>query len=642
VSDAPARSGPSPDGIRRLELLLPGLVVALVAILSLRRLDNTDTWFHLSAGRWIVEHGSIPPTDTLSWTVRDHTWINVQWLFDVLMYGLYRLGGPSLLVIVSAIAYSATTALLLVNLRRYVGPITASLFGAWAVIISQSRFEIRPEMASYLLIQVILWLYATGRVPGRKRLWFLPVVMCLFANFHSLFIVGVVMIVCEVAGTLLSRIPLLPSGWRRPVDPRVRSQVVATGAAALAATVVNPFLLKGAVFPIVLMSELSGKQPFLRAIGELKPPFDNYFVTFSLRAYRVLFLFAVAVVAVTLLVTAVRGAAADVRAASGGRRSERRRRERQRDGRRERAAVSRPESTPAEERSPRALQVDLGDVAVLVGVGYLSLLARRNIALFAMAGGPPLASCLSVLAARIRPRASAAFLFARRAFAVFLAAALVAACWFVATNGYYRWNDELHETGLGILDNCFPIRAAAFMKEQKLPAPAFNDFTNGGYFTWAEPVPGGVYVDGRGEVYGVGFLGPYGYQVQHPDEWQVEMDRRGVQTASLFHWWPNHQALLRHLLGDSRWSVVYYDETTVVAVRRKGNEETIARAALAFLEGERKAAAPRLLEPKQSWQWQLARARGLTTYANLLSTMGRGEDARRLREELSRINLRRG
>jgi len=633
-------SDPPPPGnvISRLERLLPALVVALVAVLALRRLDNTDTWWHLAAGRWIVAHGSVPHNDSLSWTVRDHPWINVQWLFDVLMYGLYQLGGPSLIVIASAIAYSAATALLLVNLRRYVGPVPASLLAAWAVIISQSRFEIRPEMVSYLLIQVILWLYATGRVVGRKRLWFLPAVMCLFANFHSLFIVGAVVIACQMAGTLLSEVPLLPSGWRRPVDPRVRTQVLATGAAALAATIVNPFLLKGAVFPIVLMSELSGKLPFLRAIGELRRPFDNFFVTFSLRAYRIFFFFALAVLVAALLVTASRSVATGVRAAKGGRRAARRRLERA-EGRKR--AASRPIRSLLEEPLQPAPQVDLGDIAVLVGVGYLSLLARRNIALFAMAGGPPLASCLSVLAARMRVPVSTASVFARRALAVALALALIAACWFVASNGYYRWNNELHEFGLGVLGMCFPIRAAAFMKEQRLPGPLFNDFTNGGYFSWAEPIPGGVYVDGRGEVYGASFLGSYGYQVQRPTEWQAEMDRRGIQTASLFHWWPNHQALLRFLLSDRRWAVVYYDETTVVAVRWEGNVETIARAALAFLR-EREATERMLLEPTQSWQWQLARARGLTAYANLLATMGRFEEVRRLREQLARLNLRRG
>jgi hypothetical protein len=187
----------------------------------------------------------------------------------------------------------------------------------------------------------------------------------------------------------------------------------------------------------------------------------------------------------------------------------------------------------------------------------------------------------------------------------------------------------------------FPIRAAAFMKAQRLPRPLFNDFTNGGYFSWAEPIPGGVYVDGRVEVYGADFLARYGSQVQRPGEWQAEMDRRGIQTATLFHWWSNHQALLRFLLTDDRWAVVYYDETTVVAVRREGNTETIARASAAFVR-ERGTTERILLEPTRSWQWQIARARGLTAYANLLAAMGRFDEVRRLRKYLARLNLRRG
>src|SRR5258705_4868922 len=82
----------------------PGLVIALTAVLSLRRFDNTDTWWHLAAGRWIVQHRRIPSLDPLSFTAGDHPWVNVQWLFDVIIYGLHQLGGPKLLVIVSGLA----------------------------------------------------------------------------------------------------------------------------------------------------------------------------------------------------------------------------------------------------------------------------------------------------------------------------------------------------------------------------------------------------------------------------------------------------------------------------------------------------------------------------------------------------------
>jgi hypothetical protein len=644
VIEAPSEDGlaqPSAarDWFRRVERVLPVLVVALAAVLSLRRLDNTDTWWHLAAGRWIVTHGSVPATDPLSWTVRDHAWTNVQWLFDVLIYGLYRLGGPSLLVISAAVSYSAATALLLVNLRRHVGSVLAALLGAWAVVISQERFAIRPEMVSYLLLQVILWLYATGRVPGRKRLWFLPAVMCLFANCHSLFIVGEVVIVCQMAGVLLSDAPVLPPGWRRPVDPRVRSQVLATGAAAILATVVNPFGAKGALFPFVLISRINGDYPFFRTIGEFKRPFEGYFVTQSVRAYRLYFYFAVAVVLGALVLTAFRTSATGGGATKGARRADRRRRERGR-GRRE-VARSRPVRPPREGRPEPSLHVDLADIAVFVGVGYLSTLARRNMALFAMAAGPGVASCLSVLVSRIRAAAPQAAALARRAVAVVLAPALLAACWFVASNGFYRRNDEMHEFGLGAIQMYFPIRAAAFMKAQNLPGPLFNDFTTGGYLSWAQPIGGGVYVDGRTEVYDVDFLGPYIRQVQRPGEWQAEMDRRGVQTVCLFHWWPNHQALVRYLSRDGRWAVVYFDETSVIAVRREGNTDAIERAAAAFGQ-ERSKTEQMLLETPKSWQWQIARARGNRTYASLLAALGQSREARPFQEQFGRLNPRRG
>ena len=226
--------------------------------------------------------------------------------------------------------------------------------------------------------------------------------------------------------------------------------------------------------------------------------------------------------------------------------------------------------------------------------------------------------------------------YLERALAVALAPAILAAGWFVASNGFYKWNHELHECGLGVLDVMFPIRAAEFVKAQKLPTPLFNDFTNGGYLTWAEPLPGGVYVDGRGEVYDVDFLGPYMQYMGKPQEWQAEMDRRKVQTAFFFHWWPNHQALVHYLVQDSRWALVYYDETSIVLVRREGNDAVIARATAAF-PAELDTTQRMLLAPIHSWQWQVGRERGLSMYAALLNVMGNSAEATGIRTRLAEI-----
>ncbi len=93
---------------------------------AFRKLSDWDTWWHLAAGRWIATHGAIPATDTLSHTVRDHPWINLQWGFELGLYLLHARGGPPLLCLVGAILFSATVVLLLRTVRIHLG----SSFGA--------------------------------------------------------------------------------------------------------------------------------------------------------------------------------------------------------------------------------------------------------------------------------------------------------------------------------------------------------------------------------------------------------------------------------------------------------------------------------------------------------------------------------
>jgi hypothetical protein len=194
----------------------------------------------------------------------------------------------------------------------------------------------------------------------------------------------------------------------------------------------------------------------------------------------------------------------------------------------------------------------------------------------------------------------------------------------------------MHEFGLGTFDVRFPVRASAFAKAQRLPGPVFNDLSNGGYMTWDEPIPGGVYVDGRLEVYDAPFLDTYVKQVGQPQLWQAEMDKRGIQTVIFFHWWSNHRNLNRHLLTDQRWAVVYHDETSIVAVRRQGNDDAIARAQAAF-PAARAETERILLDPARGWQYPVGRARGLTTYASILSAMGQRTEAQRYQTRLNEL-----
>src|SRR5262249_33469918 len=153
-------------------------------------------------------------------------------------------------------------------------------------------------------------------------------------------------------------------------------------------------------------------------------PFEGYFVTLSITAYQVLFFFGVGVVALALVVAAFQRTPRVARGGPSAGRAARRR-----------TGAPPPPPPPPEAPARPLVHVDLADVAAFVGVAYLSLLARRNMALYAMGGAPCIAACLAVLAARLPDAVAAVLPALESALGAALAVVLVAGGWFVASNG---------------------------------------------------------------------------------------------------------------------------------------------------------------------------------------------------------------
>src|SRR6185312_4209953 len=105
----------------------------------------------------------------------------------------------------------------------------------------------------------------------------------------------------------------------------------------------------------------------------------------------------------------------------------------------------------------------------------------------------------------------------------------------VVTGAFYKYENASQEFGTGVIEGTFPIRAAALAKAAQLPAKLYNDMASGGYLAWADPIGGGVFVDGRLEVYDTPFLTDYVTAVADDARWQADADRYGIQTAIIFH-----------------------------------------------------------------------------------------------------------
>ena len=577
---------------RRLVDRLPSLAVLLAtAALAMRRLDDSDTWWHLASGRWIAANARVPVTDPFSYTVPDHAWINLQWFYDLALFWLWQLGGPTLLVLAATVAYTGAVALLIGTLRRWVGPVTAAALAMWAVIVAEERFLIRPEMVSFLLLGLMLRLLLTVREGDPRRLLGLPLLILLWVNTHSLFVIGLFCIACTAVGAAggeyLRRTTGAPVAARGSVVPLL-------GCAALSglAAFLNPYFARGVFFPLELLTRIDGSNSIYQSIGEFRAPWSGYFETLPITAYQSLTVFAVVVVL----------AAAAVRMAT---------------------------------RRGSPARFEPGALALFAALLYVSTLARRNIALFALGAMPTVAMALAILRDAIPPRRRALGKKVEPVAATLLVIAGIAFAGWVATNRYYRWNAATHAFGVGVFETNFPVYASRFAREAGLRPKLYNDLSAGGYLLWSEPVADGVYVDGRLEVYDTDFFSQYRHGLDDPSAWYEAARKYDVRTVIVFHRWPNRHNLIRRLAQDSRWKLVLRDEVAVVFARADTTPDVSALTARYA-----QATAVRLAKRRAaSWQYPLERAVALRSYADLSLLLGDVDSALTAYDDLLALGI---
>src|SRR5271165_3648705 len=114
ASDVPRKLSNSPP-VEVLAMLLLFSVAAWHESVQLSALADSDVWWHLSTGAWILQNHTVPHTGLFS-QYPDLPWIASNWLFDVLLAAAYKLVGISALVIF-LMAFKVTIAVLMFALE---------------------------------------------------------------------------------------------------------------------------------------------------------------------------------------------------------------------------------------------------------------------------------------------------------------------------------------------------------------------------------------------------------------------------------------------------------------------------------------------------------------------------------------------
>ena len=228
-------------------------LLVFAAVAGLFRLRAYDLFWHLAAGRWILEHRALPGEDPLRFTSQAVPWVDHEWLFQVVVRFVEQLGGLDGLVVFRAAVVVLLALLLLRSLRRQGTPLSgAVILTAGAILLARPRFMLRPELLSLLgLAALLALLQEFRRSRSRPSIAAAVVLVAVWANAHPAVVIAPIVAAAYLLGAFASRASQRDRGWVDGV-----SVVVVPGVLALAA-MANPAGFRIYTVPLEIRSALS-------------------------------------------------------------------------------------------------------------------------------------------------------------------------------------------------------------------------------------------------------------------------------------------------------------------------------------------------------------------------------------------------
>ena len=472
---------------RTMLIILFGLIFALAARVPV----DTDTWWHIRSGEYTLTHGMIT-ADPFSFTKAAVPWTNHSWGSQLVLYAAWQLGGAlGLSVYMAALATAGMFFIYkMCEGNRYLVAF-ALILGAAAAAVFWSP---RPQMFSFFLSAVVLYLLYLYRSKHIDRLWLIPVIMGVWGNLHAGFSIGFIFLGGTIAGEALSRL-FNPQGQVLPW--RGIGKLVVISLISAAALVINPYGLQMLLVPFQTLS-IGALRDFIQEWNS--PNFQG----------RETWAF-------VFLLLGVLGAAG---------------------------------------ASKRRLSWT--DFVLVSGTAFMSLLAGRNIAVFAVAATPVLTYHLdSILTERgwvFQPMRRITPRLARLNLVIVVVVLLgcLAKVLLIMEPKSLAADMRAH----------LPVDVAAYIEAERPPQPMFNSYNWGGYLMFAVPdYP--VFVDGRTDLYGDTFLVQYLQAAVGGEGWRETLDQYGINTAVI----EKESGLARRLRDEIGWQEVYTDSMASVFVR---------------------------------------------------------------------------
>jgi hypothetical protein len=209
---------------------------------------DPDLWWHIKDGADILATHHWPTTDPYSFTVHGQPWIAFEWLGDILLASVSRIGGVlGLDILLITLGSAVMIALYYLGTLRSGNSKAGFLAAGLLCSLAFPSFTLRPQMLGYLFLVLTVIALEFFRQGKHRAIWFLPPLILIWINSHGSWIIGVgAIFVYWIAGLKEFKLGgIVAKAW----TPSERRQISFVFMLCLAVLPITPYGTQLAVFP---------------------------------------------------------------------------------------------------------------------------------------------------------------------------------------------------------------------------------------------------------------------------------------------------------------------------------------------------------------------------------------------------------
>ncbi|MDA0835975.1 MAG: hypothetical protein O2955_17110 [Planctomycetota bacterium] len=230
------------DEAIRGDFMLRWAVVLLAFLLACSEIAETSTLVHIKTGQYLAQNGILPPRiDVLSYTATDLPWINLEWLYDLLLAGVYRLSGWTGLTLWKGLLAALT--FYIVGRAGLPGVSTwwNAIMSTMALIACFPHFTTDPHMVTLLGMAITIYCLHQLRYEHCPRsIYGLIVWFAVWTSLDRRMVIGLVILTLYALGEA-ARVKGNKSAGAESAAPDYLRRLWQTVAGSWGVALINPF-----------------------------------------------------------------------------------------------------------------------------------------------------------------------------------------------------------------------------------------------------------------------------------------------------------------------------------------------------------------------------------------------------------------